>query len=361
MKLLLKKYFNAVLDPEEFSRLENYLKSRKNEKQIARLMKTHWDEIMEGSHEGSQLNPELLERIREAIEAGRHKRARRKIRLYAWGLRAAAVLVIALITGSIYLMRSKQNLLAGQWHTITTPYGAKTRVTLPDSSTIWLNAGSSIKYSNEFGNRNREVHLWGEAFFDVVRNPFLLFMVKTSELTIKSYGTAFNVKSYPDEGTIETTLIEGSIGITRTTIGDKKKDEVLLEPNQRVVYYRKTRTMQTEQASDIAEDAPSTSTSGPDKRKTTYLISKGIDPKEFTSWKDGTIFISSETLEELAIKLERKYNVKIHFESEALKSLRFTGSLENETVEQIINAIGIAAQIEYEIEDRDIWFKEQSK
>jgi transmembrane sensor len=81
-------------------------------------------------------------------------------------------------------------------------------------------------------------------------------------------------------------------------------------------------------------------------QKTTYLISKGIDTEKFTSWKEGTIFITSETLMDLAVKLERKYNVNIHFESEAIKTLRFTGSLENETVEQVIHAIHIAAQID---------------
>jgi ferric-dicitrate binding protein FerR (iron transport regulator) len=361
MKLLFKKYLHSVLDPDEFSVLENYLTSRKNEKEISGLMKTHWDETMGGTFEGSKPDPALFKQIKGAMEVDRHKRARRKLKLYTWGMRAAAVLVLALISGGIFYMRSKQELLARQWHTITTPFGAKTKITLPDSSTIWLNAGSSLKYSSEFGNRNREVHLSGEAFFDVFQNPSLLFMVQTSELTIKSYGTAFNVKSYPDEGTIETTLIEGSIGITRSSIGDKKKDEVLLEPNQRVVYYRNTRTMESAQASRNTADAPAPSIPEPKEQKTTYLISKGIDTQEYTSWKDGTIYISSETLKELAIKLERKYNVSIHFEDETLKSLRFTGSLENETVEQVIHAIGMSAQIDYEIEDRDIWFKEQSK
>ncbi len=361
MKLRFRKYFHSVLDPDEFSMLEDYLSNRKNEKEITSLMQTFWKEKMEASPEEPRSNPALFERIQETIRADRHKRTQGKLKAYTWGLRAAAVLVLALISSGIFYVRTKQNLLSQQWHSITTPFGAKSKITLPDSTIIWLNAGSSLKYSNEFGIKNREVHLSGEAFFDVFHNPSNLFHVKTSELTIKSYGTTFNVKSYPDEGTTEATLIEGSIGITRSTFAYKKKDEVLLEPNQRVVYYRKTKTMETAQAESETEDTPEPSTPKTVEQKTTYLISKGIDTKEFTSWKDGTIFISSETLKDLAVKLERKYNVKIHFENEALLTLRFTGSLENETVEQVIHAIGIAAQIDYEIEDRDIWFKEQSK
>jgi ferric-dicitrate binding protein FerR (iron transport regulator) len=361
MKLRFKKYLYSVLDPEEFSTLEDYLSQRKNDREISILMRTYWNETMEGPPDGSRSNPALYEKIQAAIEADRHKRAQRKLTAYTWGLRAAAVVLIALITGSIFYIRTKQNLLARQWYNITTPLGAKTQITLPDSTIIWLNAGSSLEYSNEFGSKSREVHLSGEAFFDVFQNPSMLFLVKTSELIIKSYGTAFNVKSYPDEGTIETTLIEGSIGITRSSFEDKKKDEVLMEPNQRVVYYRKTKTMKTTESEGEIEDTPASSTPESNVQKTTYLISKGIDTKEFTSWLEGTIFISSETLLDLSVKLERKYNVSIHFESEELKNLRFTGSLENETVEQVIHAIGIAARIDYEIEDRDIWFKEQSE
>ena len=360
MKLIFKKYFHSVLNPDEFSMFEDYMKNRKNEKEISRMMKSFWNETMAGSEEVSRSNPGLFNQIKESLKADKQKKVQRKLNIYTWSLRAAAVLVLALITGGVFYMRARQDLLSRQWHTITTPYGAKTKIILPDSSAIWLNAGSNLKYSREFGVKGREVHLSGEAFFDVFHDPDLLFSVKTSELTIRSYGTAFNVKSYPDEGTIETTLLEGSIGVTRTSTDKKRRDEVLLEPNQRVVYYRNIHTMGAPQAASELENAPAV-TPEPKKQKTTYLISKGIDTKEYTSWKDGTIFISGESLEELVVKLERKYNVNIHFESEILKSLRFTGSLENETVEQVIHAIGIAAQIDYEIEDRDIWLKEKSK
>jgi len=360
MKLSFRKYFHAVLDPEEFSRLEEYLSTGKNDKEIFRLMKLHWDETMEGTAEGAKANPLVFKKIGEALETQRQKRIRRRLKAYTWSLGAAALLVLVLLAGSVFYMQTRQDRLAQQWHTVTTPLGAKTKIILPDSSAIWLNAGSSLKYSNEFGNRNRQVYLSGEAFFDVYHNPSILFQVETSELLIKSYGTAFNVKSYPDEGTIEATLIEGSIGITRASNDNSKKDEVILEPNQRVVYFRKTKTLEAGQAERDTENAPVPASPEPEKQKTTYLISKGIDTREYTSWKDGTIIISGETLEDLAVKLERKYDVNIHFENELLKSLRFTGSLENETVEQAIHAIGIAAQIDYEIEDRDIWFREQS-
>ncbi len=275
-----------------------------------------------------------------------------------WMPRVAAVFLLGAILSfavAYQVFNSNSNKLV--YNEIDTPVGAKSKVTLPDGTVIWLNAGSTLKYSNQFNKKTREVFLTGEAFFDVEHNPSKVFLVRTSELNIKAYGTTFNVKSYTEEGTIETTLIEGSIGVTRTSFENKRTDEVMLEPNQRVVYYRKSRLVKKENIGDKNIETTPEAVARP-QQKLTYLISKGINAGEFTSWKDGTLFISSETLKQLAVKLERKYNVKIHFENENLKKLKFTGSIENETIEQVIEAIGIAANITYNIKDRDVWLKE---
>jgi len=276
---------------------------------------------------------------------------------YYWVSRIAAVFLLgagmSFLVSYLFLIRPNQQIT---YQEITTPAGAKSQITLPDGTNVWLNAKSHIKYSSEYGAKNRIVELDGEAFFDVETNPSKVFIVRTSEIDVKAYGTVFNVKSYPEENTIETTLLEGKIGVTRKDL-DKKSDEVVMEPNQRVVYYRKIQELQEVDSESSEADNQVAEVKRPEQ-KLTYLISKGIDPHNFTSWKDGTLFISSETLERLAVKLERKYDVKIHFEDETLKNLKFTGSLENETVEQVMEAIGIAAQIDYTIEDRDIWLKQ---
>jgi ferric-dicitrate binding protein FerR (iron transport regulator) len=241
---------------------------------------------------------------------------------------------------------------------INTPAGAKSKVTLPDGSTVWLNAESNLRYSNKFGKKDREIFLTGEAFFEVAKNKSKVFVVQAADLSIKAYGTAFNVKSYPEENTVEATLIEGSIGVKRSGLNKDNKDEVMLEPNQRVVYYKSAVKKVNEKTTEIE---PGTEPVNSEKREKqlTYMISKGIDPVQFTSWKEGTLSITSENLADLAIKLERKYDVKIQFENDALKKIKFSGSLKDETVEQVIEAIGIAAHIDYEIDERNIKFKEK--
>lgn len=281
------------------------------------------------------------------------------MKIWYWLPRVAAIFILGAMVSLLavwVVSRSQQAPLTYQ--VMHTPAGAKSQITLPDGSVVWLNAGSSLKYASNFGLKNREVELSGEAFFDVETDAAKVFLVQTSELNIKAYGTAFNVKSYPEEGTIETTLIEGKIGVTRSSFSSKKTDEVMLEPNQRVVYYRKQQRLAKATNNAVTNNTAKKS-EGERAQKLTFLISKGIDTKTFTSWKDGTLFITSETLQQLAVKLERKYDVKIHFETKQLQELKFTGSLEDETVEQVIEAISMAARINYEIEDRDIWFKER--
>ena len=278
-----------------------------------------------------------------------------------WMPRIAAVFLLGVVFSaavfySVFINKNDKLV----YQEIHTPAGSRTQVTLPDGSVIWLNASSSIRYNNQFGKKQREIILTGEAFFNVAANKSKVFVVRASELSIKAYGTSFNVKSYPDESTVEATLIEGSIGVTRTGIGKNKNDEVMLERNQRVVYYRPVQSIEKDEIEEIPEQAEPVAVKR-DENKLTYMISKGIDPELFTSWKDGKLIIASENLDNIAIMLERKYDIKIHFENEKLEKLKFTGTIENETVEHVIEAIGIAAHIDYEFQDRDVWFKEKLK
>lgn len=276
-----------------------------------------------------------------------------------WLPRVAAVFMLGavisfLVSYSIFKPPSNETV----YQEIVAPAGAKSKITLPDGSTVWLNAGSSIKYSNRFGEKQREVALSGEAYFDVVTNLSKVFLVKTSELNIKAYGTTFNVKCYPEEGTVETTLLSGSIGVKRVGLAGNKTDEVVLQPNQRVVYYKSSQK-EKETIPDKVIDQSSPMSKKRVKNQSTYMISKGIDAQTFAAWKDGVLVINSESLEDLAVKLERKYDVKITFDNEKLQQIKFTGILENETVEQVIEAIGIAANIDFQVKDRDIRFKEK--
>ena len=98
--------------------------------------------------------------------------------------------------------------------------GARTKLVLPDGSQVWLNSGSKLNYSGTYNETTREVELEGEAYFDVVKEAGRPFIVHASSLNIKAVGTAFVVKSYPQDETIETTLLRGIIEVSRKDLPD---------------------------------------------------------------------------------------------------------------------------------------------
>ncbi len=265
--------------------------------------------------------------------------------------RIAAVFIAgALVSWGAMEYIEMQNLKDLKITEISAPYGAKSLINLPDGSKVWLNAGSRINYLGNFGEKNREVELEGEAFFEVAKDKSKMFMVKTTDVVVKAYGTSFNVKSYADERTIEATLVEGKIGISRNSLRKSGKDEVILKQNQRVIFYKETAKFAKVKGAVNALVA-----ARPKSTKLKYVVSKGIDPQMFTSWKENRLMINSETLGAVAIKLERKYDINIHFDNEELKKIKFTGTIKKETIEQVLNAIKLASSISYRIDESDVW------
>jgi transmembrane sensor len=218
---------------------------------------------------------------------------------------------------------------------VTAPRGSKALTVLPDGSVVWLNAGSRIEYKIPAGKPVREVTIDGEAYFVVSKDPRHPFTVNAGEMIIMAYGTEFNVKAYSDEKDVETTLVSGSVSIE---IINKPSNKTVLKPNEQVIYYK-----------------PTTG------RSENFLVSKGIDPSLSILWINDRFQIKGETLEKLAVILERKYDVTIHFDNNALRALRFTGIIENETIEQILELIKISSNVDYRIAGRTIWFSKTGK
>ena len=267
-------------------------------------------------------------------------------------LRVAAVFLVGFaISWFVFDVFSPDHNIAGVYNEITTPLGSNSTVMLPDGTKIILNAGSKLRYPQAFEKQRREVFLEGEAFFNVTADPNRKFLVNTPDITIKVYGTRFNVKAYASDKTVETTLVEGKISVIPKSIrGKKNNKEIILIPNQRLVLNKEVNSKNDLEPEDRSNTDVNRSLQVPK-----LIISKRVDPEYYTSWKDGRLIIKSERLDNLAVKLERRYNVRIHFKDEEVKKYRFTGIIEDETVEQVFDAIKIASKINYKIKDRDIW------
>jgi transmembrane sensor len=195
----------------------------------------------------------------------------------------------------------------------------------------------------------REVTLEGEAFFDVTHNAAKPFIVHTSGLNIKVLGTAFNVKSYASDETIETTLLRGSIEVVKQN--DPTAPKVILRPNEKLVFNKKDLPETEGSKEQIATTVqPAISI--------THLPADIPDSiiKE-TSWRYNKLDFNGDSLEELADKMERWFDVHITINNERLKRYRLKGSFEKETIVQALEALKLSARFEYEVEGKEVVIK----
>jgi transmembrane sensor len=265
---------------------------------------------------------------------------------------AAAVFFI-FFSGSLvtYLLFDKsQPKLTSQLFQVVTPNGTRSELTLADGTQVWLNAGSKLTYAQDYNFNERSVNLSGEAFFQVKTDKNKPFVVHSSGLSIKALGTSFNVKAYPEDRTLVATLVEGKLVIEGKT-ADQKRFNYTLAPKQNLVF---TKTIPTSEEINSDSNIPE-NTIAKSKREfkpdiKSASLESDVNTALYTSWKDSRWVIERESFINMATMLERRYDVKIIYEPEDLRDIRFTGIIENETLEQILRVIQLSAPIRYEFE-----------
>ncbi|MBK7559246.1 MAG: FecR family protein [Chitinophagaceae bacterium] len=226
--------------------------------------------------------------------------------------------------------------------------GSRTKIQLPDGSQVWVNSGSSLTYEDNFKGSTREVHLDGEAYFDVVKDPSRPFIVHTTGIDIKVLGTAFNVKAYKMEPVIEATLIHGSIEVINKN--RPGSPGVMLKPHEKLVYNKYPVTDQRDQRADIVvpeSDAYSI---------TIKPLNNNIADSDIveTAWVYNKLVFEDERFETLALKMERWYNLKISFENEKLKDYRISGSFVNETPEEAFKELQFLVPFGYSVKNNEV-------
>jgi transmembrane sensor len=243
--------------------------------------------------------------------------------------------------------RSKETMTAGSNKTIeiSTPLGARSMIKMPDTTLIWLNAGTTITYNQDYGRQTRTLNLSGEAYFKVAKDSLHTFVVNTQGMIVRALGTRFNVKAYPEEKTISATVEEGKIDIRVLSMADKNAS-ILLKPKDKLIYHKETK--ETEKYIETPEDKVKPESNNLVKPKDINLLSN-VRTELYTSWKDPRWIIYREPLRTLAPMLERRFNLKIIFSDEQLKKYKFTGIIENETIDQILNALKLTAPLDYQI------------
>ncbi len=284
---------------------------------------------------------------------------RHNIRSFKWDsfLKYAASLALCFVLGALATLYWSNSKNAGANLELATteiyaPLGSISKITLPDGSKVWLNAGSKLVYQKKFGINDRELELEGEAFFDVTTNPNKPFIVKTSDMSVRAFGTRFNVKAYPEESTVFATLEEGKVDVLFHN--NEKQSTVSLKPNEELVFHKpnkdKNHTNEKQKGeSDSQQPADLQMAVNAEDIKVI-----NVKTEHSTSWKDDKWVVDDKPLVALLPDLERRFNLKISIVSEELNDYRITTTIANETAEQILTALSHAIPVNYSIEKNQV-------
>ncbi len=258
---------------------------------------------------------------------------RKKMKRWYW---AAAVLLVLASTWALLMKPFKGGQgqeMARQVSEITTRPGSTSKVELPDGSMVWLNAGSKLTYNKDFGKELREVTLSGEGYFDVTKMKDKPFIIHTSNINIKVLGTAFNVKAYPEDKLSETSLIRGSIEVT---IKNRPNDKIILSPSEKLVVENDRVVRRGVVQKPV--DAP-VSPMVPMVAVNKLRYSPADSSIDEIAWMDNRLIFRNETMEELALRMERRYAVQIQIEADELKEMKVNGIFDQESVAQALEAL----------------------
>ncbi|MDE6559903.1 MAG: DUF4974 domain-containing protein [Muribaculaceae bacterium] len=178
---------------------------------------------------------------------------------------------------------------------IDVPRGGEFVVTLEDSTRVWLNSESRLVYPTRFASDCRRVELEGEAYFEVSRNPDAPFIVESFGQRVKVYGTEFNIRAYPEDAMVYTTLSSGSISLTPTTGGG----EVFISPGKQAMF----------------------------DKETAKAAIRNVDIERVTGWRHGRFVFEEQSLRQIMRDLSRWYDFQYEFADEDAAETIFMGSI----------------------------------
>ncbi|MEP7108047.1 MAG: FecR family protein, partial [Ferruginibacter sp.] len=233
---------------------------------------------------------------------------------------------------------------------ISTKTGSRTKIQLPDGSSVWLNGGSKLVYDNRhFGETYREVTLTGEGYFEVIKNKDKPFIIHASRINIKVTGTTLNVKAYPGEKNMETSLIRGSIEVTM----EDRKEKIMMKPNDKLVINNED--IKIDNGNTVSEKTGSAVAVSKFMPMGHLTLANDENTILETAWVENKLVFDKETFEDVALKMERWYGVSIRFADDKLKLQRLTGSFEKETVTEALAALQISTPFfKYKINNQRI-------
>ena len=292
------------------------------------------EQLLKQKEENSSLTEEADHRILSGILSSPvivRPKKKRAVVIYLVGGMTAVASVLLFLFISVFnappLMQSKLN-TNQQDQTITTAqqkmpaitsYSGKRAISLPDGSTVILNENSLLSYQGTFSGKIREVQLSGEAFFDIKHDENRPFIVHTGNVKTTVLGTAFNIKAFPSGTKVEVTVIRG-----RVKVADQTKTLGIITPDQQIDV--NTVTNEHRQVK--------------------------VNAGAVASWKDNYLFLNDLDMAEAMEIIKKRYDVKITFKDQLLKSIKINATFNNDaSLQHIMNVLCTVAETKFQIKD----------
>jgi len=273
-----------------------------------------------------QLWNELMGRIQPE-----EKKAKTIVLRYLKYTAVAVAVILAFVVGHQWTPSSKFAVEGGvslSYSTLFTGPGQRSHIILPDSTKVWLNSGSELKYASDFNSKNRDVFITGECYFEVTKNAHRPFVVHASDLQVKVYGTHFNVKENVQHAQSEVTLVEGEV-------------EVLNPDNKSLTYLK-----------------PGEQLTLKDHK---YQVKTAKNPEALIAWTEGVLIFEDKPFGEVVEYLESWYGVSIHLEQALHSNHRYTFKVKTESFREVMNLISVITPIQYKIEGDQVFITQKKE
>lgn len=235
-----------------------------------------------------------------------------------WFLRVAASLLLAVALGSAgYFIGIRQHQATVFTEVISNEDHVLQGITLPDGTQVSLNSSSRLTYPKHFSGKTREVHIEGEAFFDVKPDASNPFVISAGNARIKVLGTSFNVNARPGEKTVEVVVKTGKVQVACQGFS-QSVESLILVPGERGVLYNDNN----------------------------QLVKSWNENPNVTAWKTNELVFDKTSLREVIVNLEKVYHTEIQLSDPSLNELVLTAHFENQPVDFVLEVIRLTFSLE---------------
>lgn len=319
--------FNRQGSKEELEILDEWLNSSNENLELYRYLELVWKE--KSAKRRVPNSQEVLDKIWTEATGESTKSSYDNWNANTWKRYVSiAAAVVLLITSSVIAYRiqlqDKVDTPLGELVTKQTLEGQKLQITLPDSSIVWINSGSTIEYRENFTTTCREVRLRGEAYFEVKKDPSRTFEVVTDDLVVRALGTSFNVNAADSKVETKVALVEGKVELE-----DSDSLTVFLDAGQLGTYNSRDKKFE----------------------KTRTSLAKEI------AWKDWIIYFKNSDEKEVLRVLEKWYGVEIEVLNSSPREWEITAEYDNLSLSNVLKSLSYAANFEYKIKENKVSIK----